>query len=53
MRQDLFQKALPGLKKSLSNRLKKKLLRPGEICDKLSWLQKNNDGPLGTQAEEE
>lgn len=36
MRPDLFQKALPGLKKSLSNRLKKKLLRPGEICDKLS-----------------
>lgn len=36
LRPDLFKKALPGLKNSLSNRLKKKFLKREEICDNIS-----------------
>ena len=36
LRPDLFSRALPGLRKSLSNRLRRKLLKPEENCDKLS-----------------
>lgn len=36
IRPDLFRKALPTLRTSLSNRLKKNLLHRDEICDKLS-----------------
>ncbi|MDD6550420.1 MAG: tRNA (guanosine(37)-N1)-methyltransferase TrmD [Lachnospiraceae bacterium] len=36
LRPDLFGKALPGLRKSLSNRLKKKILKREEIYDNIS-----------------
>ncbi|MQN00573.1 MAG: tRNA (guanosine(37)-N1)-methyltransferase TrmD [Lachnospiraceae bacterium] len=36
LRPDLFKKALPGLRDSLSNRLKKKFLKKNEICDSIS-----------------
>lgn len=36
LRPDLFQKALPGLRSSLSNRLKKKFLKREEIYDNIS-----------------
>ncbi|MDD6428489.1 MAG: tRNA (guanosine(37)-N1)-methyltransferase TrmD [Lachnospiraceae bacterium] len=36
LRPDMFRRALPELKRSLSNRLKRKLLKPEENCDKLS-----------------
>lgn len=36
IRPDLFRKALPHLKESLSNRLRRKLLKPEENYDKLS-----------------
>ncbi|MBQ1844032.1 MAG: tRNA (guanosine(37)-N1)-methyltransferase TrmD [Lachnospiraceae bacterium] len=35
-RPDMLERALPGLRRSLSNRLRRKLLKPEENCDKIS-----------------
>ena len=35
-RPDMLERALPGLLRSLSNRLRRKLLKPEENCDKIS-----------------